>query len=118
MEPFLKYFGYLLLSIGAFFMFVSAVGIIRMPDLYNRLQASTKSSTLGAMSIVMGVGILNPVWFFKCFIITLFIFITNPLSSSVLARASYKSGVPLCNETVIDSCKCLQKKREEEQWLF
>jgi len=115
MEEILKYFGYVLLTIGAFFMFVSAVGIVRMPDVYNRLQASTKSSTLGAMSIVMGVGLLNPAWFFKCFIITLFIFMTNPLSSSVLARASYKSGVPLCDETVTDACKCLKERREEEQ---
>ncbi len=89
----MTYMGYLLLFIGCFFLVVSAIGILRMPDLYNRLQAGTKASTLGAMCTIMGIGFLHPAWWVKCFLLSLFILMTNPLSSSVLARASLRSGV-------------------------
>ena len=114
MELVLTYIGYGLLAIGAFFMLVSSLGLIRMPDFYNRMQAATKASTLGSMSIIMGVGFLHPDCLFKCFLMTAFILITNPLSSSVLARASYRAGVPMCGESVLDQCKCLKDKREVE----
>ncbi len=107
------YIGYALLIIGCFFMFVSAVGIVRMPDLYNRLQAGTKASTLGAMCTIMGVGFLQPHWWIKCFLLTLFIFLTNPLSSSVLARASLKSRVKPY-KLVIDECKEYYKSEGEK----
>ncbi len=108
----LNIFGYILLSIGCFFLVVSSLGIIRMPDLYNRLQAGTKASTLGAMCTIMGIGFLHPDWWIKCFLLTLFILLTNPLSSSVLARASLRSGVKpytlVCNE-------CKEYLEEEEK---
>ncbi len=107
------YIGYVLLVIGCFFMFVSAVGIVRMPDIYNRLQAGTKASTLGAMCTIMGVGFLHPDWWIKCFLLTLFILMTNPLSSSVLARASLKSGVEPY-KLVIDECEEYYKTEEEK----
>ena len=106
------YIGDALLIIGCFFMFVSAIGIVRMPDLYNRLQAGTKASTLGAMCIIMGVGFLHPDWWIKCFLLTLFILMTNPLSSSVLARASLRSGVKPY-KLVIDECEQYYKQEEE-----
>ncbi|BBB33387.1 multicomponent Na+:H+ antiporter subunit G [Thermotomaculum hydrothermale] len=106
------YIGNILLVIGCFFMFVSAIGIVRMPDLYNRLQAGTKASTLGAMCTIMGVGFLHPDWWIKCFLLTLFILMTNPLSSSVLARASLRSGVKPY-KLVIDECEQYYKNEEE-----
>ncbi len=107
------YTGYFLLVVGSFFMFVSAVGIVRMPDLYNRLQAGTKASTLGAMCIIMGIGFLQPDWWIKCFLLTLFILMTNPLSSSVLARASLRSGVQPY-KLIIDECEEYYKSEEEK----
>lgn len=108
----IQYVGYALLVIGCFFMVVSALGILRMPDLYNRLQAGTKASTLGAMCTIMGVGFLQPDWLVKCFLLTLFILMTNPLSSSVLARGSLRAGVKP-SSLVIDDCKEFYKKREK-----
>jgi len=83
--------GFVLL--GSIFLFLGALGIYRMPDLYNRLQAGTKASTLGAMSVVLGVGLMQPSWLIKLFVIILFIGISNPLSSHALARASYRRGI-------------------------
>ncbi len=89
----LHYAGLFLILLGSVFLFLGALGIYRMPDLYNRLQAGTKASTLGAMSTILGVGLIQPSWFIKLFIIVIFIALANPLSSHALARASYKAGV-------------------------
>jgi multicomponent Na+:H+ antiporter subunit G len=84
--------GALLILIGSIFLLLGAIGIFRMPDLYNRLQAGTKATTLGAMSLILGVGLLQPYWLIKLIIIILFIAFANPLSSHALARASYRDG--------------------------
>jgi len=87
----LQYIGYVAIILGSIFLFLGALGIYRMPDVYNRLQAGTKASTLGAMSMIFGVGLVNPEWFFKALIIVIFIAIANPLSSHALARAAYRA---------------------------
>ena len=61
----LEYIGMALILIGGIFLFLGALGIFRMPDIYTRLQAGTKASTLGAMSTILGVGFLHPDWFLK-----------------------------------------------------
>lgn len=84
--------GAILILLGSVFLLLGAIGIYRMPDLYNRLQAGTKATTLGAMSLIFGVGLMEPSWLFKLVIIILFIAFANPLSSHALARASYRQG--------------------------
>lgn len=101
----LTYIAYFLLIVGAFFLFLGALGIMRFPDVYNRLQAGTKCTTLGASSSIIGVGLLHPAWLPKAIVITLFILLTNPVSSHALGRASYKSGVKLWKKSVVDKCK-------------
>ncbi len=82
-------------------MFLGALGIFRMPDVYTRLQAGTKSSTLGAMSLILGIGFLEPDWLVKTLIIVIFIALSNPLSSHALARGSYKNGqMPYSKEDI------------------
>ena len=86
--------GGILLLIGSIFLFLGGLGIFRMPDVYNRLQAGTKATTLGGMSLILGVGFLmvetNWVWMVKAIIIVIFIAFSNPISSHALARAMYK----------------------------
>jgi len=88
----LNYVGYFLISIGAVFFLLGGLGILRMPDLYTRLQAGTKASTLGAMSTILGIGFMQPEWFVKILIIVVFIAVANPLSSHALARGSHKAN--------------------------
>ncbi len=97
--------GYFLLYFGAIFLFLGAFGLVRLPDLYTRMQASTKSTTLGAFSSVLGVGIVHPDWFVKCLVVALFILLTAPIGSSALMRAAYKTDVPLDERTVVDEGK-------------
>jgi len=95
-------FGTIVTVIGAIFLFLGNLGVLRLPDVYNRIQAGTKCSTLGAFLSIVGVGILEPAWFWKALLIALFILFTNPISSHAIARGSRKSGVPLCDRSVVD----------------
>lgn len=83
----------ILLLMGAVFSFLGALGLIRMPDIYNRIQAGTKSATLGAIAIMAGIALLYPEWWAKLVCITGFLLFSSPVSSSVLARAVHRAGV-------------------------
>ena len=85
--------GLVLIVIGSIFLFLGALGIYRMPDVYNRLQAGTKATTLGGMGLVLGVGMIQPDWFVKAIVLVIFIALSNPISSHALARGAYKVGI-------------------------
>ena len=87
--------GDVFLILGALFCFLGALGLLRMPDVYNRIQAGTKAVTLGSLSLLLGVGLRHPEWWPKLLIVAAFILLTNPIGSSTLARAFHKAGVPL-----------------------
>ncbi len=97
--------GAAVIAFGVAFLFLGGLGIFRLPDVYNRLQAGTKCTTMGAFCTILGVGIVEPDWFFKTLVIAVFILLTNPISAHALARASYKIGVELWEGTVVDKCK-------------
>lgn len=94
--------GGMVIAVGAVFLFLGGLGIFRFPDVYNRLQAGTKCTTLGAVCMIIGVGIAEPTWIFKTVVIAVFILLTNPISAHALGRASYKSGVKLWEKSVVD----------------
>ena len=94
--------GTVIVVVGTLFLFLGSLGVYRLPDVYNRLQAGTKCTTLGAFLTVIGVGLMNPGWLPKTLLIALFILLTNPISSHALGRAGQKSGVPLWEGSVLD----------------
>lgn len=79
------------LLIGGLFYMLGGLGVLRMPDTFNRIQAGTKATTLGAFSMLVGVGLTNPDWILKAGLIILLIALTNPIGSSTLAKAAYVS---------------------------
>jgi multicomponent Na+:H+ antiporter subunit G len=85
-----------------------------MPDVYNRLQAGTKCTTLGAFLTIIGVGLMNPDWFFKTLVIASFVLATNPISNHALGRAARKVGVPLCDKSVVDKTQDFEQHRVEQ----
>ncbi len=101
--------GYVLIGIGSIFLLLGALGIVRMPDLYNRIQAGTKATTLGALSSIIGVGLVNPDWFFKTLIIAIFIILTNPIGSHSIARSSYKNGIKPIITSDVDEYENLER---------
>jgi len=79
------------LLIGAFFMLVGSIGMIRLPDLFMRLHAPTKSSTLGLGSFLIASIIFSAIYGrlgFAEVLITLFAFITAPVSANLMAQAA------------------------------
>jgi len=98
----MQLFGTIVTAVGALFLFLGNLGVLRLPDVYNRIQAGTKCTTLGAFLTILGVGIMQPEWFWKALLIAVFVLVTNPISSHAIARASRKSGVPLCDRSVVD----------------
>jgi multicomponent Na+:H+ antiporter subunit G len=89
----MRFIADLFLLFGAAFSLLGALGLLRMPDVYNRIQAGTKAVTLGAVSFLVGVGLLFPEWWTKLLCIAGFILFTSPVSSSTIARALYLAGV-------------------------
>ncbi len=84
---------YVFMIIGGLFYLLGGLGILRMPDTFDRIQAGTKATTLGAFALLIGIGINNPHWIHLIFLIIVFIVISNPIGSSALAKATYKSCV-------------------------
>ncbi len=114
MEQVLTYLGYVFIVIGAIFLFLGGLGIVRLPDIYSRLQAGTKASTLGAMSLILGVGFLNPAWLVKSLIIIVFIALSNPISSHALARGSYRHKIkPWTKEDIDAYSQYLEEQRQK-----
>jgi len=102
MGAFVEILGGLVLVAGTAFLLLGGIGLNRMPDVFNRIQAGTKATTLGTLLTLMGIGILHPAWGVKLLLIGLFLLFSNPLSSQVLARAAERSHAHKTSRTRID----------------
>lgn len=102
MAALLDIVGGLLLLAGTTFLFFGGLGLVRMPDVYNRIQAGTKATTLGTLLSLAGTAFLYPAWSLKLLLIGIFLLFTNPLSSQVLARAAHRRGAMKTSQTVVD----------------
>lgn len=114
MENVVEIIGSLVTLLGAIFIFLGSLGIVRMPDAYNRMQTGTKASTLGTILTLLGLGIIVPSWFGKVFILIMFVMITNPVSSHTLARAAHFVGIKLSKKTVSDILAEDEENKKEE----
>ena len=103
------------LLMGSLFAFLAALGLLRMPDVYNRIQVGTKAATLGAISFFIGVGIMHPEWWAKLLVITGFVLMTNPVGSSSIARALYISGVRPWHSSAAKTLIKVQKLLSKEE---
>lgn len=84
--------GYFLTGVGGLVLFTSGLGVLRMPDVLNRMHAGTKSTTLGTILFLSGIGCFEPAWLPKLMLIVVFIILTNPVSSHALARAVHMNS--------------------------
>ncbi len=93
--------------IGAVFIFIAALGVVRLPDLFMRMHANTKSATLGVGFIMIGVAVYfaDITVTTRALAVVLFLLITAPISSHLLARAAYFSGIPLWEQTLSDDLR-------------
>ncbi len=96
-----------LILLGALLMLLSSFGLLRMPDLYIRLSAASKATSLGAILLLSGFALVqtDSALVFRVILTILFVLITVPVSSHAIARAGYRDGVPLWKKTVVDELK-------------
>jgi len=96
--------GYIFIIIGLVFDFFGCLGLVRFPDVFNRLHSSIKCVTLGTSSILFGLFLykgFTPAGI-KAILCIVFLILTAPVSAHVLARSAHKSGVKLWNGSVCD----------------
>lgn len=89
---------------GSGFALLAAVGLLRMPDVFTRMQASTKASTLGLGCLLFGAALQMGDFasLIRLVSIGAFVLLTTPVAAHVIAKASYFADVPLWEGTVLD----------------
>ncbi len=105
MELALDIGSWILLSLGGFFVFIGGVGVLRMPDLYSRIHASSLTDTMGAIMVILGImlqaGLTQAA--IKLAMILLFLLLTSPTATNALASAALLDGVEPCDATDDDA---------------
>jgi multicomponent Na+:H+ antiporter subunit G len=96
--------GLIFIVIGIAFDFLGCLGLVRFPDVYNRLHSSIKCVTLGTSSILFGLFLYKGFTAagIKGLLCIIFLMLTAPVSAHALARAAHKSGVKLSKDSVCD----------------
>jgi multicomponent Na+:H+ antiporter subunit G len=105
----------MLALIGATLVLLAAVGIVRMPDIYTRMQAATKASTLGlgCLLAAAAIAVADSSVFIRAVSIAAFVMLTSPVSNHVIARAAYLTKVPLWSHTVVDEWEAVRNGESE-----
>jgi multicomponent Na+:H+ antiporter subunit G len=99
---------YVLMAVGLGFDLFGCIGLVRLPDVYNRAQAATKCVTLGTCMILVGVTVAafaGGVWPMgvKAILCAAFILLTSPVAAHAVCRGAYLSGVRLWDGSVEDA---------------
>ena len=106
---------YAVMAAGLLFDLVGCIGLVRLPDVYNRLQAGTKCVTLGTFLILLGVLIrfgFGAVGI-KALLCLWFIAMTSPTAAHAIARAAHRAGFPLWKGSVVDRYANREESAEE-----
>lgn len=106
------------IALGALLIVVTAVGLIRLPDVYTRTHAASKAATLGVMFVLTGTflyfylleGHMNS----RLILGIVFIFLTSPVAGHLIARAAYNTNVRLWENSVQDDLAEVKKERAQE----
>ncbi len=92
------------LLIGVAFMTIGALGLVRLPDLYTRMSASTKASTLGSAFLLISFALhFNELGVsMRALVVIVFLFLTTPVAAHLIGRAAYLNGVQLWEESIVN----------------
>ena len=95
------------LLFGALMSLVASLGCLRLPDLYTRMHAATKSGTVGIMGIVIAMMIQldDASVIFRGILVILFFLLTAPVAAHMIGRSAYRSGIALWDKSAIDEYK-------------
>lgn len=106
------------LVLGTFLMVVTALGLLRLPDVFCRMHAAGKAGTLGVVLIILGAvialaGTPNDVSI-RGLLAVVFQFLTTPTATHLLARAAYVCDYPLSERTAVDELKAFLPSRPDQ----
>ena len=93
-----------LIIAGIAFDMAGCIGLVRLPDIYNRLQAGTKCVTFGTCAILIGALVMcdTPLIAFKALLCSIFVLATSPVAAHAISRAAHRSGVRLWEGSAMD----------------
>lgn len=96
--------GLIFLGIGLVFDVIGCLGLVRLPDVYNRLQAATKCVTLGTCSMLIGTFLIVGCTAagIKSILCIIFLGLTSPVAAHAIARGAHRNGVKLCKDSIVD----------------
>jgi len=105
----------LLLLLGALFMLLAGVGLVRLPDLYLRMSATSKAATLGASLVLLGAAVHfgTAAVAGRAVVIVAFLFLTAPVAAHAIGRAGYRRKSPLWKGTIADELADADRGRKE-----
>lgn len=100
---------------GGLLAAIAGLGLLRLPDVLIRMHASTKAGTLGVGLILAATALHygEPGPSFRALATIVFLLITAPVAAHMIARAAYRTGVPLWDHTVIDELRGAQADRRD-----
>ncbi|ASK63117.1 Na+/H+ antiporter subunit G [Virgibacillus phasianinus] len=103
---------------GTFFLLSSAIGIVRFPDIYTRLHAATKASTLGIAGILIGAFLFlyasESIVSGKLLLAIVFTLLTAPVSGHMISRAAHRNGVkPVIYERTDELEETIKKRKKQ-----
>lgn len=114
----IEFIAALFMLIGAILAVISAIGIIRFPDVYTRSHAGTKSSTLAVLMTLLGAFIYFAAeqgsYSVRLLLGIIFVFLTAPVAGHLITRAAYRAGVKMADTTIEDDLKDVIKQVQEE----
>jgi len=86
-----------IIVVGLLFDLFGCIGLVRLPDVYTRLQAATKCVTLGTCLVLVGVCVAMGLGAtgIKALVCAVFVLVTTPTAAHAIARGAYKSGIHL-----------------------
>ena len=111
-----EWIGLIMILIGLCFNLFGCIGLIRLPDIYNRLQAATKCVTFGTGMILFGIFVIKGISAvgIKALICAIFVLITSPTAAHAIARGSLKYGIKLWDKSVCNQYPDSSVRKKEE----
>jgi len=105
MTPWVEWTAAVLVLLGGAFSLIAAIGVVRMPDVYTRMHASTKAGTLGVglLAVALAVVSAEAMVTLKALAVVVFLIGTAPIGAHLIGRAAWRAGVPLHPDTVLET---------------
>ncbi|MBN1425361.1 Na+/H+ antiporter subunit G [Candidatus Fermentibacteria bacterium] len=104
------------ITVGLLFDLLGCIGLVRLPDVYNRAQAATKCVTLGTCLVLIGVAAQFGVSALgiKALLCMIFVLFTSPVGAHAIVRGAYRSGVKMWGGSVVDAYADVAASEQEK----